>query len=132
MGAKFKSWNDDSLDRFDSSDPQIPDRCFVSYCDDVHGQPDFDKEVEAPEPDHKELLTAMGTMVHNVLSRQERYVLLQRLIGDTYATIAEESWPRLSGPSQARKIEQRALRKLRERLSKFRNGLDPKLDKSEV
>jgi hypothetical protein len=66
-------------------------------------------------------MAAMETIFGDVLTRQERFVLIRRqIVGDTYADIADLSWPRLSGPSQARKIEQRALRKMKERLSKFR------------
>jgi hypothetical protein len=127
MRTKTKDYLDD--DRFDDIDPQIPARCFVSFCEELHGQIDSCNEVEAPEPDQSEMMAAIGAIINNVLSRQERFVLIQRnLLGDTYAEIAKMCWPRLSGPSQARKIEHRALRKMRARLSRFRNDAKPKLD----
>jgi DNA-directed RNA polymerase sigma subunit (sigma70/sigma32) len=92
----------------------------------------LDDEVEAPERDLSDLIAAMQDIFNNVLTKQEQRVLIQRLLGDTYATIAGLCRPRLSGPSQARKIEQRAMRKLRERLSRFRKHLTPKLDKSDL
>jgi hypothetical protein len=92
-----------------------------------------DDELGSQEPDRAAAIAALGENFDNVLTKQERFVLTQRLVmGDTYATIAETSWPRLSGPSQAKKIEQRAIRKMGERLSRFRKHLTPKLDKSDL
>jgi hypothetical protein len=120
-------------DRFDGCDPQIPENCFVPFRDDRPDDSDCRDDEGARELDRNELLAAVGTAIANVLSGQERHVLIQRLLGgDTYADIARTAWPRLSGPSQARKIERRALRKLRGRLSRFRNDLKPKLDKSDI
>jgi hypothetical protein len=79
-------------------------------------------DVEAP--DLSDAIRSMNDAINEVLTEQERHVIVQRLGGDTYADIAEWCEPPLSGPSQARKIEQRALRKLRERLSAFRKKKD--------
>jgi hypothetical protein len=111
----------EELDRADGADPQISERLFVSFCDEAHSNSDSSDEVESSKPDRSKLMAAMETIFGDVLTRQERFVLIRRqIVGDTYADIADLSWPRLSGPSQARKIEQRALRKMKERLSKFR------------
>jgi hypothetical protein len=127
MRTNSKNYIDDFPE--DRLDPQIPERCFVALCEGLHGQIDSCNEVEAPEPDQSEMMAALGAILNNVLTRQEKRVLIQRiLLGNTYAEIAEMCWPRLSGPSQARKIEHRALRKLRARLSRFRNDAKPMSD----
>jgi hypothetical protein len=89
-------------------------------------------EPDSQEPDRAEAIAAMVGIIDNVLNKQERFVLLHRLAGVTYAFIAENSRPRLPDASRAKKIEQRAMRKLRERLSRFRKHLTPKLDKSNL
>jgi hypothetical protein len=135
--AKSKDWSIkdwekrgiERLDRHDGIDPQIAERFFVSFDDETHGYLESSDEVETPEPDQSKLMAAMRTTFEDVLTRQERYVLTQHLVGDTYATIAAEARPRISSASQTRKIEQRALRKMRVRLDKF---LKPKPDTSDV
>jgi hypothetical protein len=91
-----------------------------------------DDELGSQEPDRVEAIAAIWDIIRNVLTKQEQFVLIQRLVGDTYATIAEESRPRLWDASRAKKIEQRAIRKIRERLSGFCKHLTPKLDKSDL
>ena len=74
---------------------------------------------ESPERDLSDATRALGNAI-GALTEQEQRVIIQRSFGSTYADIAELCEPPLSGPSQARKIEQRAMKKLRDRLSKFR------------
>jgi hypothetical protein len=69
-------------------------------------------EAEAPENSSR-LIAALRDLKRSVLDKQERFVLKRRLDGDTYAAIAKSCRPRLSGASQARKVEQRAIDKLR-------------------
>jgi hypothetical protein len=112
---------DPTEDHHDGLDPQIPEWRFVPLCVDP---PDpasgYDEADEAPELD-RDLLNALGACIWNVLSRQERCVLMQRLlVGDTYAAIAKTAWPRLRDASHAREIEQRALAKLRKRLKYYK------------
>jgi DNA-directed RNA polymerase specialized sigma24 family protein len=95
----------------------------VDVADDVE-----DAEADEPERDLSEAVAAMKRVYSNVLTNEEQIVFALRQIEVPYATIAKEC--RLSGPSQARKIEQRALRKMRERLSKYRKILGTKVDKS--
>jgi hypothetical protein len=80
----------DEQDRYDGRDPQIPRWLFVQPCvDPPDPAPDYDEAAEAPEPD-SDLLNALRAYMWNVLSSQERYVLIQRLlVGDTYAAVAE-------------------------------------------
>jgi DNA-directed RNA polymerase sigma subunit (sigma70/sigma32) len=91
-----------------------------------------DDEPDSQEPNRAAEIAAIADIFHNVLTKQEQFVLRHRLVGVTYPFIAENSRPRLRDASRARKIEQRALRKLRERLSRFRKHLPPKLDKSDL
>jgi hypothetical protein len=91
-----------------------------------------DDEVESQKPDRAAEIAALRDIFFNVLTKQERFVLIQRLMKHTYAFIAENSRPRLRDASGARKIKERALRKLRDRLSRFRKRLIPKLDKSDL
>jgi hypothetical protein len=108
---------DPSWDRHDSCDPQIAERLFVQLLADPPA-PASD-EAEAPEP-NRELLNALRN-AWNALGRQEQFVLIQRLLmEDTYAAIAAMAWPRLRDASRARKIEQRALAKLRNRLKYYK------------
>jgi DNA-directed RNA polymerase sigma subunit (sigma70/sigma32) len=112
---------DPSWDRHDGCDPQIAERLFVQLCVDPPDRSDYDEAAEAPEPD-RDLLNALRDCMWNVLSRQERYVLIQRvLVGDTYATIAKTAWPRLRDRSHAHEIEQQALAKLRNRLKYYKS-----------
>jgi DNA-directed RNA polymerase specialized sigma subunit len=115
-------------DRYDAFDPQIPERNFVEFRDDLrdHSGYDlrdhsgYDDEVKAREID-PELRRALQANKRNALTEVERVVLELRFqVGATYAVIAERA--KLSGPSQARKIGERALRKMRKRLSRFRKG----------
>jgi hypothetical protein len=107
---------DPSWDHHDGLDPQIPEWRFVPLCVDP---PDpasgYDEADEAPEIE-RDLLDALRTCMRNVLSRQERHVLIRRLAGDTYAAIAKSARPRLRDASHAGEIERRALAKLRKRL----------------
>jgi hypothetical protein len=80
-------------------------------------------------PDLSDAIRSMGDAIDETLTEQERYVVVQRNFGDTYAEIAKWCEPPLSGPSQARKIEQRALKKLGERLAAFRKLFDEKKDR---
>jgi hypothetical protein len=121
MGIKSRDWRNgldrwrDEMDRSDGFDPQILERFLVPLGDEALGYSESSDEVETPEPDQSALLAAVGTIIDNVLTPQERNVLLSRCFtGMTYERIAKESRPRLSGPSQAKKIELRAIRKLRE------------------
>jgi DNA-directed RNA polymerase specialized sigma subunit len=115
-------------DRYDALDPQISERNFVEFRDDLRDHsgydlPDhsgYDDEVKAREID-PELRRALQANKRNALTEVERVVLELRIeVGAPYAVIAERAG--LSGPSQARKIVERALRKMRKRLSRFRKG----------
>jgi len=114
-------------DRYDAFDPQIPERNFVEFRDDLRDHSGYDlrdhsgyDDEEASEID-PELRRALQANKRNALTEVERVVLELRFqVGATYAVIAERA--RLSGPSQARKIVERALRKMRKRLSRFRKG----------
>ena len=121
MGTKSKDWDraDECQDREDGRDPRIAERYFVSLCDEIP-EPEPSDEVDTPEPDQSALWAKINAIIDDVLTKQERFVLLHRQIGRTYADIADLARPRISSPSQARKIEQRALRKMRVRLQKFR------------
>jgi hypothetical protein len=91
-----------------------------------------DDEAEKPVPERREAIAQMMRVYRNVLDRQEQFVIDMRYNKDDpvpYATIAKACRPRISGRSQVRKIEQRALRKMAERLGKFRD-LTPKPNKS--
>jgi DNA-directed RNA polymerase sigma subunit (sigma70/sigma32) len=99
---------------------------------DVEANPESEPDDEAPAPNLTEAVAALGKLVGDVLTKEERFVLVQRQVGDAYATIAKNARPRISGPSQVRKIEQRAIKKLRVRLSNFQNDLKPKLDKPDL
>jgi hypothetical protein len=92
----------------------------------------LDDEIEGRERNLSDATAALRDVINNALTKQERRVLIQRLIGDTYATIAAECRPRLSSASQARKIEQRAMRKLQQRLSRFRDHFTRKPGKSDL
>jgi DNA-directed RNA polymerase sigma subunit (sigma70/sigma32) len=108
-------------DLYDGRDPQIKQWLFVQLCVDPP-DPGYDETAEAPEPD-RDLLNALGAYMRNVLSAQERYVIIQRIVaGDTYATVAETAWPRLRDARHARQIERRALAKLKSRLLKYYKG----------
>jgi hypothetical protein len=92
--------------------------------EDPNNRFDPDDEGDEPEPDRNEqkaalLRAAAELRASNVLSEEEYDVFSQRSRGHTYATIAAKCRPRLSGPSQARKIESRAVRKIQERLLKL-------------
>jgi DNA-directed RNA polymerase sigma subunit (sigma70/sigma32) len=87
-----------------------------------------DDEAEKPAPEPREAIAQMRRVYSNVLDKREQFVIDMRYREDgpvPYATIAKACRPRISGRSQVRKIEQRALRKMAERLDKFRNGLKP-------
>ena len=111
-------------DFYDGLDPQIPQRNFVEFRDGLRDHSDRDDEaiearddeVNARERD-AELLDALQANMRNALTEEERLVVDLRIqMRATYAAIAARVG--LSGPSQARKIEQRALQKMRKRLSK--------------
>jgi hypothetical protein len=92
--------------------------------EDPNNRFDPDDERDEPQPDPSEqkaalLQAAAELRVSNVLTEQEYDVFSLRRRGHTYATIATECRPRLSGPSQVRKVELRAVRKIRERLLKM-------------
>jgi DNA-directed RNA polymerase specialized sigma subunit len=107
-------------DRYDALDPQISERNFVEFRDDLRDHSGYDDEVKAREIDPG-LRRALQANKRNALTEVERVVLELRIqVGATYAVVAERAG--LSGPSQARKIVERALRKMRKRLSKFRKG----------
>jgi DNA-directed RNA polymerase specialized sigma24 family protein len=90
------------------------------------------EEAEKPEPDLNEAITALERVYGNVLTKEEQQVIrLRTLFEHTYAAVAKMCRPQISGPSQVKKIEQRALRKMRERLSKFRDELTPKPDRTD-
>jgi len=74
---------------------------------------------EIEEPDLTAAIRALRKAAVSVLTLQEETVLFLRIHNATYADVADMCDPPLSGPSQARKIEQRAMRKLGERLSRF-------------
>jgi hypothetical protein len=125
--AEFAAWDDDPWQSVKRALNVISLDAVGGDVEDDRGRPGDD--VDEPESDRTALLATMERLVNNVLSREEQHVLIERLLGFGYAAIAARSRPRISGPSQARKIEQRALRKLRERLSRFHNTLTPKVDK---
>jgi RNA polymerase sigma factor (sigma-70 family) len=128
-------------DFYDGLDPQIPQRNFVEFSDGLRDHSDRDDEaiearddeVNARERD-AELLDALQANMRNALTEEERLVVDLRIqMRATYAAVAARVG--LSGPSQARKIEQRALQKMRKRLSRFHKDskdLRPKLDKSSI
>ena len=93
----------------------------VSLREDMDVAVDYagDDTGESPERDLRDATRALGNAI-DALTEQEQRVIIQRSLGNTYADIAELCEPPLGGPSQARKIEQRAMKKLRDRLSKFR------------
>src|SRR5215470_9486457 len=64
-----------------------------------------DDDVEAP--DLSGAIQSLRAAFFETLTEQERYVVFRRLDRVTYAEIAQWCEPPLSGPSQARKIEQR-------------------------
>jgi hypothetical protein len=70
----------DLQDRDDGLDPQIPEKLFVLFCDETHGHSDSSDEGEAPEPDQSKLMEAMGSVVFDVLTRQERFVLVRGVL----------------------------------------------------
>jgi hypothetical protein len=82
-----------------------------------------DDEAEKPACDRQKLIPVLKRFRSNVLDKQEQFVLDMRFHEDgpvPYAHIAKACRPRISGPSQVKKIETRAIRKLHERLEKFR------------
>ena len=79
-----------------------------------------DDEAEKPERDLREVIAKMKRIRSNVLDKQEQFVIAKRYDEDVpvpYETIAKICRPQISGRSQARKIEQRALKKIHERVS---------------
>jgi hypothetical protein len=119
--AGRKRLNETDLDRYDGLDPQIPQGLFVQlFADPPDPASGYDEADEAPEPD-RDRLSALRACMWNVLSRQEQYVLIQRLVvEDTYAVIAATAWPRLRDARHARQIERRALAKLKNRLKYYK------------
>jgi hypothetical protein len=110
---------DPRQDRHDGLDPQIEEWRFVLLgVDPPDPASNYDEAAEGPEPD-RDVLNALRACMRNALSKQEHYVLLRRLAGDTYAAIARAARPRLRDASHAGEIERRALAKLRTRLKNY-------------
>jgi DNA-directed RNA polymerase specialized sigma24 family protein len=91
-----------------------------------------EEEAEKPEPDLNEAIAALVRLHNNALTRTEQFVIEKRQLGYPYATIAKKCRPQISGPSQVKKIEARAMRKLEQRLSKYRKCFTSEADKSVV
>jgi DNA-directed RNA polymerase sigma subunit (sigma70/sigma32) len=112
-------------------DPEVED-ALASDLGELIPEPE-DDEAEKPAPERREAIAQMRRVYSNVLDKREQFVIDMRYHKDgpvPYATIAKACRPRISGRSQVRKIEQRALRKMAERLDKFRNDSTPKPNKS--